>query len=289
MHAGALAVTMSKDGVRLEMKEGFVHRGVWKGRWQVHMPQSMMGMFMWRLADRCTACRQLVASKSSPSVCKCGADRKQVPSLEKEHGCRIRVDRQKGKPTVITLVSTNKGKQSLEADLLKVQASHRREQEQRQLEREKRGRQQLKQRQARQAMQQRRQQAIQAAQEKRQDLKDHDSRRQLQKQTGITAHVDWGALVAQSKGKPGRKASLAPSDISSVSEPTAEEAFPAPSWAAMMEEADTCSVISGVSEPRAASGPAKEELCLDFGFGSGESLAGACGEECRGCDLCCDM
>ena len=137
MHAGALAVTMSKDGVRLEMKEGFVHRGVWKGRWQVHMPQSMMGMFMWRLADRCTACRQLVASKSSPSVCKCGADRKQVPSLEKEHGCRIRVDRQKGKPTVITLVSTNKGKQSLEADLLKVQASHRREQEQRQLEREK--------------------------------------------------------------------------------------------------------------------------------------------------------
>ena len=34
--------------------------------------------------------------------------------------------------------------------------------------------------------------------------------------------------MAQSKGKSGRKASLAPSDISSVSEPTAEEAFPAP-------------------------------------------------------------
>ena len=110
----------------------------------------------------------------------------------------------------------------------------------------------------------------------------HDSRRQLQQKTGIAAHVDWGALVAQSKGKPGRRDSLALSDISSVSEPTAEEAFPAPSWAAMMEEADTCSVISGVSEPTAASGPVKEELCLDFGFGSGESLAGACGEDGSG-------
>ena len=111
-----------------------------------------------------------------------------------------------------------------------------------------------------------------------------------QKKTAAAANRDHRPCgLGCSCGKPGRKASLAPSDISSVSEPTAEEAVPAPSWTVTMEEADTCSVISGVSEPRAASGPAKEELCLDFGFGSGESLAGACGEECRGCDLCCDM